>query len=50
MVEAAPLPPLAAGASGEQRAVQYAAVLERLELLLQGERSAGFGSDAAQST
>lgn len=36
MVEAEPLPPLAAHAGAEQRAAQYAAVLERLELLLQG--------------
>lgn len=37
MVEAEPLPPLPDTASAEQRAAQYSAVHERLELLLEGE-------------
>ena len=51
MVEAEPLPPLAGGASDEQRAAQYAAVLERLELLLEGELCCGcFDTDAADDS
>ncbi|KAL4420754.1 hypothetical protein ABPG75_010410 [Micractinium tetrahymenae] len=37
MVEAEPLPPLPAASGAEARAAQYAAVLDRLALLLEGE-------------
>jgi hypothetical protein len=41
MVEAEPLPPLSAAAGAAQRAEQFTAVLERLELLLLGGQGGG---------
>lgn len=46
MMEAEPLPPLPADATAAARAAQYAAVLERLELLLQGALLGVGGSPA----
>jgi hypothetical protein len=41
MMEAEPLPPLSVAAVAAQRAAQYSAVLERLELLLLGGQGGG---------